>query len=385
MTNTISNPITITANTSFIYEVTDATTNCSNQDTVNVTVNPLPVLSIGSITPDNCSDGSGAVELLATSGTTPYDYSIDGATYTPNNVFNELQGGQSYNFYTTDNNNCSDTLIGVIIPTGTSTPPSPPSVITPVKICEGEQITITDTVSSNASYSHIFVYYDFPDATTINSTTNVTQTPPLTGLDSIFISVTNSDGCISSATITDIDFTENNMQTTPINDICQGDSHTFEVWSIGLPDSLLWRTNGTQNGELSDQSSFTISNLTDNEIYVSVKENDCWFNDTISVTFSTDCEEVITNAFQPDGDIEENSFFYLDDEHVNPDLWENIVTIYNRWGDIVFKKPNYDNKNTVWRGENSFNNIDLPEGTYYYTLDVPEISYSNKGWVYLDR
>ncbi len=384
MSSTIPNPVSVSLNTSYIYKVIGVG-GCTNQDTVDIFVNPKPILTVNSITPDNCLDGNGSVELSATSGTVPYNYSIDGLTYVPNNTFNSLQGGQTYTFYIMDNNLCSDTLIGVVIPVGTSTPPMSPSLIAPIKICEGDKETITDTISTNANYVHTFIFYDFPDVINLNSTNNAVLIPEsLNGVDSIVVVATNTDGCTSSTTITDIDFTENNLQTSPINNICQGDDHTFDVWITGVPDSLLWSTNGTGSGELEDQGSFTINNLTDNEVYIVVKENECWFYDTISVTFAIDCEETVTNAFQPDGDILENSFFYLDDEHVNPDLWENTVTIYNRWGDIVFKEQNYDNKTIVWKGK-GLTQVDLPEGTYYYVLDVPEISYSKKGWVYLDR
>ncbi len=383
MISIANNNINVVSDTSFIYQVT-AGNGCTNQDTVDIFVNPKPILTVNSTTPDNCSDGSGEVVLLTTSGTPSYSYSIDGATYNLNNVFSGLQGGQSYTFYTIDDNNCSDTL-AIYVPVGTSTPPLSPSLITPIKICQGYKETITDTISTNANYAHTFIFYDFPDEINVNSTNNAVLIPEsLNGVDSIVVVATNTDGCTNSTTITDIDFTENNLQTSPINNICQGDNHTFDVWATGVPDSLLWSTNGTGSGEQEDQGSFTINNLTDNEVYIAVKENDCWFYDTISVTFAIDCEETVTNAFQPDGDIEENSFFYLDDEHVNPDLWENTVTIYNRWGDIVFKEQNYDNKTIVWKGK-GLTRVDLPEGTYYYVLDVPEISYSKKGWVYLDR
>jgi large repetitive protein len=43
---------------------------------------------------------------------------------------------------------------------------------------------------------------------------------------------------------------------------------------------------------------------------------------------------------------------------------DNDLTIFNRWGDVLFKVKSYQND---WDGRNSTGN-ELPEGTYYYVL-----------------
>ena len=60
----------------------------------------------------------------------------------------------------------------------------------------------------------------------------------------------------------------------------------------------------------------------------------------------------------------------------------NTVVIINRWGDEVWKKDNYDNKNTVFRGEN-MNGEALPDGTYYYIIQYNNIE--KRGWVFIKR
>ena len=60
----------------------------------------------------------------------------------------------------------------------------------------------------------------------------------------------------------------------------------------------------------------------------------------------------------------------------------NSVVIINRWGDEVWKRENYDNKNIVFKGEN-MRGEELPDGTYYYI-----IQYNNtekRGWVFIKR
>ena len=60
------------------------------------------------------------------------------------------------------------------------------------------------------------------------------------------------------------------------------------------------------------------------------------------------------------------------DELVFPELEEepakssNDIVIFNRWGQVVFKTPRYENN---WKGTDQ-DGKELPEGTYYYVLTL---------------
>ncbi len=60
-------------------------------------------------------------------------------------------------------------------------------------------------------------------------------------------------------------------------------------------------------------------------------------------------------------------------EHV--DLFEkkkkNHVTIYNRWGDVVWEESDYNNTDKVFTGENK-NKNELPSGSYFYKIEFPD-------------
>ena len=106
-------------------------------------------------------------------------------------------------------------------------------------------------------------------------------------------------------------------------------------------------------------------------------------NSLISKTKVTESGLVIPNAFSPDGD------------GVN-DTWEiqglnsrggYVITIFNRWENIVFKTNQYNND---WQGESvntallSSNNL-LPDGTYFYLIEWEDNSQPNTGYVYIKR
>jgi gliding motility-associated-like protein len=59
---------------------------------------------------------------------------------------------------------------------------------------------------------------------------------------------------------------------------------------------------------------------------------------------------------------------------------ENMVSIYNRWGDLVWFGKNYDNVTVVWEGK-SRSGKDLPDATYFYLVEVK--NEKHKGWVEL--
>ena len=56
----------------------------------------------------------------------------------------------------------------------------------------------------------------------------------------------------------------------------------------------------------------------------------------------------------------------------------SIVEVYNRNGQRVFKKRNYQND---WEGE--FNNSKLPSGSYLYKIYLPETSKTMVGWLFI--
>lgn len=76
-------------------------------------------------------------------------------------------------------------------------------------------------------------------------------------------------------------------------------------------------------------------------------------------------EFFIPQALTPNGD-GKNDFFYIKGITGT----ENTLTIFNRWGNKVYKKDNYDNS---WQGQpnvgGTLGTDKLPPGTYYYILE----------------
>jgi len=98
----------------------------------------------------------------------------------------------------------------------------------------------------------------------------------------------------------------------------------------------------------------------DSFTYVVCNPNGC---DTATVFIWLECTDiVIFNAVSPNGDGQNDVFFIANIE----DYPDSELNIYNRWGNLVYHVIGYKND---WEG--TFNNKkELPDGTYYYILEL---------------
>jgi uncharacterized repeat protein (TIGR01451 family)/gliding motility-associated-like protein len=105
-------------------------------------------------------------------------------------------------------------------------------------------------------------------------------------------------------------------------------------------------------------------------------------NDTASASVEPNCM-VVYNEFSPNGD-GINDSFVIDCISQFPG---NVLRIYNRWGNIVFEKDNYDNSfQGISNGRANYNvEEELPVGTYYYIIDLNNGMEPRTGWLYINR
>jgi len=92
---------------------------------------------------------------------------------------------------------------------------------------------------------------------------------------------------------------------------------------------------------------------------------------------------VVRTGFSPNGDTR-NDFFQIDYIDLFSDTQQNRVTIYNRWGDVVFEITNYDNQSRVFRGLNK-NGNELSSGTYFYKLEFTSGRPAKTGYLSLKK
>ena len=231
---------------------------------------------------------------------------------------------------------------------------------------------------------------DLPETTTIY----VSVTP--------YNSVGSATGCSEISFTTEIVPTAPNCTTitVPSNggtnvSVSTGISWDAVVDADGYYLSIGTTSGGTDivNNESVTGTSYTLaSDLPENtSIYVSVTP----YN---SLGSASGCSEI---SFRTEaGLVGKTKYgFSPNDDGVN-DFWEikgieeypnNLVTVFNRWGDMVFQIKEYDNQFNVFRGvANKLTGMGgdkLPAGTYFFNIKISkgENSTEKKGFLVLKR
>jgi gliding motility-associated-like protein len=91
------------------------------------------------------------------------------------------------------------------------------------------------------------------------------------------------------------------------------------------------------------------------------------------------CDKVLVyNGISPNGD-SRNDFWHIVGIEQFP---RNEVRVFNRWGNLVFEQKNYANA-TAWDG--SWNGKELPDGTYFYTVDLGDGTPPLSGYLQIMR
>ncbi|MFZ5941350.1 MAG: PKD domain-containing protein [Bacteroidota bacterium] len=157
--------------------------------------------------------------------------------------------------------------------------------------------------------------------------------------------------------------------------ICIRDSIQLEA-SGGM--NYLWNDSLTLD-EVNVYNPYAMPQLTTTYI-VTVSNEYCQSVDSVTITVDRcldDLTDPVPQIITPNGD-GLNDYWVL----YNIDYFENSrVEIYNRWGNIVFTASPYLNE---WDGTNTAGEP-LPDGTYYFILDIGNGSDPRTGFIIIHR
>lgn len=152
-------------------------------------------------------------------------------------------------------------------------------------------------------------------------------------------------------------------------------SASVNILSFTGPVTIYW------GAPISD-SSANQSNLAPGSYPVHIDDGNFSIDDTIIIgETQIDCADDLDfyTGITPNGD-NNNDFWTIGKIDL---IKDNTVSIFNRWGDLVWKTTGYDNDpagEKVWKGTNN-NGGELPDATYFYVIEGNGRVY--KGWVEL--
>ncbi|HEX2900406.1 MAG TPA: gliding motility-associated C-terminal domain-containing protein, partial [Bacteroidia bacterium] len=189
------------------------------------------------------------------------------------------------------------------------------------------------------------------------------------GAGAYSVTVTDANGCqvIATQTLSD-----------PLPVIAGFNSSPSMPAQLQFPNNLVTFQNTSQNADFYSWNfgdGGLDSNVDPSHTYdvpgdycvVLVAEDSAGCTDTLEVcNFAVlPLELDIPNTFTPNND-GRNDVFQIVGIELYPN---NHLAVYNRWGNLVYEKDQYDNS---WKGDNYKNGAPLPDGAYYYIFTTGE-------------
>ena len=205
--------------------------------------------------------------------------------------------------------------------------------------------------------------YPFPEpvvipggSNTLSSTVVPAEDNTEEGTETLILTVNYSNACqqVVSDTVYSSIIDSDPLQITTTDDLliipCGTDSIAISVVVTGgvLPLSVVWN-----NGYSGTES--WVSNVLDGT-YEAFVIDECGHTDSLEVEVDPQCAIIVPNVISPNGDGQNDVFFI---EGILSS--QSTVRIFNRWGQVVYEKQNYQNN---WAA------ADLPDGTYFYEVKV---------------
>lgn len=348
------------------YSVTITDTHGCTENASMTLQEPLESLDVNGVVSDaNCIFGIlGNIAINAAGGTTPYAYTWSNGSYAQN-LNNVLPG--TYFVTVTDINGCT---------TGKEFTIGDKSVLN-VQSDGNATICVGNTVTIHAQTPMPIVaalqwYYNGSPLPGATSTSFVT---PAAGTYTLVAST--ACGSYTSNAIQVEVKSLNSLTVSSDLIVCPGESVQLQA-SGG--EEYVW---SPAQGLTDPNSPTPIAHPTvTTEYTVTVKDNfGCTARGTVIVNVMCDTLD-IPNGFSPNGD-GTNDTFVIDGLSKYP---INTLWIYNRWGNLVYKVNNYDN---TWDGRSNVKGVvlgeELPNGTYYYLLDLKLDQKPFKGFVVIRR
>jgi gliding motility-associated-like protein len=291
----------------------------------------------------------GTITVTATGGIAPHSYSINGGPFQSSNVFTGLnQGAKTILIKDASCQSISKTINIGFNDNLTLT------INNDTTVCQNAPVQLLAT--SNAAG------YAWSPATGLNNT--FTSSPLATvNSNSAFTVTATLNGCVKTKTV------NINIKPNPVIDagpdktIVAGDQVTLEGMATN-PVSITWTpavslNNAAILSPVAKPAATTIYTL-------SVKNSDnCISLDNTTVTVIPYCIKIM-DAFTPNGDGMNEVWTVTTGAACTNQV---AVTVFNRYGNIVYKNDNYQND---WNG--TYNGKPLPEGTYYYMASYTTIT-----------
>ena len=362
----VPNPIAAPqVTTKYFLEVVDSNS-CISIDSIEVIVNPLPVIDAGVDT----SVCKGATIQLNATGAVSYLWSPISGLSDPfiGNPIASIDTTTRYIVTGTDANGCvsTDTLLVEVLDV---------DFLADLELCEGESLRLNPMITGDTAG---VTYLWTPTRSISASTIRNPIVDPL-ATTKYYLEVTNANGCKAvDSVIIKVNLTPIPEFTVDFTVECDGLTSQIKNYTInGIVH--LWNVNGSSDTLISVEPNLDLEFNSTNEITLIAINNTC--ADTLTKLIEVGevenyLELIQTNIFTPNGD-GINDAFRVEFKGDLVDCAE--ILIFNRWGDVVYTS---NVERSGWDGRTQSGDK-APPGTYFYVIKLSDAEI--KGSVMLSR
>ena len=314
-------------------------------DSITSTIPPVSITytSQNAICIDNVT---GLIDVAASGGLSPYTYLWSTAETTED--ISNLFGG-SYTLTLTDSVNCMYTITVNVLDSSVLLITAADSII-----CQGSTMDIIAPANS-------FVTYQWLNGTdTISGGTNATLTTDSGGIYTVI-----ATAICGTFTSNSINILVNPLPIISVTDSLITNCDSAIVLTAAGGVAYVWLPSESLNNANISQP---VANPQSTTIYIVTVTDSNGCSATENVLVDVTCDTLsVPGGISPNGD-GYNEFLVITDIENYPG---NRLRIFNRWGNIVYDKTDYDNS---WNGNSNVNSTlkgeTLTEGTYFYVLDL---------------
>lgn len=341
-TGETGNSIIVSPLTTTTYNVADNTPGCMGSAVSTVTVYPLPTVTVNSET--ICE---GESTTLTTAGASTYVWS-DASTTNPMTVSPTTT--TSYTVVGTDANGCVGTAISTV-----TVNPLPVITVDSAMVCQGVPATLT------ASGASTYAWSSGSAGAALTDTPSATNVYTVTGTD--------ANGCSStgSGTITIIPTPTAEFDASPQPAIVSFPTITFNDQSS--TDVIYWNWDFGDGDTLAPSTPNPIHTYpkveTTYDVTLIVRNSLCQNSIMHQIVIGPEYSFFIPNAFTPNGDGENDTFFGK-----GKGILEYELMIFDRWGNFIFYAEDI---NDGWDGKANDGTEAAQQDVYVWKVNLKDI------------
>ena len=337
--------------TTYTVTGTDAN-NCTNTDQIDVTVNPLPIVSAGT---DQTLVCEGDSILLFGTGAVSYTWDnsvVDSVKFT------QSVGSITYNVLGTDVNGCvnTDQVMVTVNPLPSFT------LVNPQAVCSPKVVDLTDTNLITSTIETLSYFMDSLSMQLLPSPDSIASS------GFYYIKNTSSFGCeyilpieveiyskpLASFFSSPSTLTNHNPTASMVNT------------SIGAVENKWYFDDGETSDEVNPTKLFDYTSIGEHEIVLVVTSGDmCKDTSSLVIEMKEKLLYYIPNTFTPNKDEFNNVFLPVFTAGFDP--YDFAMLIFNRWGELIFETHNSE---VGWDGY--YNGNLMSDGVYVYKIEFIE-------------